>query len=80
MHQKLQFATLFLAASVAAVAQTPNASNSSIRFYRQGNEWIQEIMLATRPYGATPIAGAPAPRSSSFTPMKAQMTPRPAFR
>jgi DUF4097 and DUF4098 domain-containing protein YvlB len=43
MVQRLQLATLFLAASVAAVAQTPNASGSSSRLYRQGNEWIQEI-------------------------------------
>lgn len=41
MCQKIQLATLFLAASVAAVAQTPNSSGS--RLYRQGNEWIQEI-------------------------------------
>lgn len=41
MTQNLQIATLFLAASVAAVAQTPNGSSS--RLYRQGNEWVQEI-------------------------------------
>jgi hypothetical protein len=39
MTKPLQLATLFLAASLAAVAQTPNA-----RLYRaSGNEWIQEV-------------------------------------
>ena len=43
MGQHYQLATLFLAASMAAVAQTPTAPGSSSRLYRQGNEWIQEI-------------------------------------
>ena len=43
MSQPLQLATLFLAASVAAVAQTSNTSGSGWRLSRQGNEWIQEI-------------------------------------
>jgi type IV pilus assembly protein PilY1 len=30
----------------------PNETDSSIR-----NQWIQEVLLSTRPYGATPIAG-----------------------
>jgi type IV pilus assembly protein PilY1 len=30
----------------------PNAADSSVR-----NQWIQEVLLSTRPYGATPIAG-----------------------
>lgn len=41
MTHNLQLATLFLAASVAAVAQTSTTSSS--RLHRQGNEWIQEI-------------------------------------
>ncbi|HEY6272733.1 MAG TPA: hypothetical protein VIX19_12195 [Terriglobales bacterium] len=44
MGQKLKIATLFFAASMAGVAQTPNSSpGSSSRLYRQGNEWVQEI-------------------------------------
>src|SRR5262249_27006759 len=34
------------------VAFGPSAENGTMR-----NQWIQEILLATRPYGATPIAG-----------------------
>jgi type IV pilus assembly protein PilY1 len=30
----------------------PNQTNNSVR-----NRWIQEVLLSTRPYGATPIAG-----------------------
>lgn len=41
MTHNLQLATLFLAASVAAAAQT--SSTSSSRLSHQGNEWIQEI-------------------------------------
>lgn len=38
MNKHFQLATLFLAAGLAAVAQTPNQ-----HIYRQGNQWIQEI-------------------------------------
>jgi DUF4097 and DUF4098 domain-containing protein YvlB len=39
MTKQFQIATLFLAATVAAVAQTPNT-----RLYRaSGNEWVQEV-------------------------------------
>ena len=38
MSRSLQFATLILAASVAAVAQTPET-----RIYQSGSEWIQEV-------------------------------------
>jgi hypothetical protein len=41
MRQNLQLATLILAASMAAVAQTPSSPGS--RLYHRGNEWIQEI-------------------------------------
>src|SRR5215831_19233853 len=38
MNKPIQFATLFLAASVAAAAQTKD------RFYKiSGNEWVQEV-------------------------------------
>jgi type IV pilus assembly protein PilY1 len=30
----------------------PNETNNSVR-----NQWVQEVLLSTRPYGATPIAG-----------------------
>jgi DUF4097 and DUF4098 domain-containing protein YvlB len=38
MNKHSQLATLILAASLAAVAQTPDT-----RIYRSGNEWIQEV-------------------------------------
>jgi hypothetical protein len=38
MYRNFQLATLFLAAGLAAVAQTPNP-----HVYRSGSEWIQEI-------------------------------------
>lgn len=43
MSKRFQLATLFLAANLAAVAQTPNSPTSNSRVYRQGSEWIQEI-------------------------------------
>jgi DUF4097 and DUF4098 domain-containing protein YvlB len=38
MNRHFQFATLFLAVNLAAVAQTPGP-----RMYREGSQWIQEI-------------------------------------